>query len=294
MATILPGRPETLTPEQETKLKSFWKLLFEICNGTAEGKCTQTKELKAILERQTGDELRLAYWEAVKYDNPDALILRFLRARKWDVEKAITMMLTTIHWRSQTMCLEEIVKKGFSISNMDYNSVKFMAMCFEAHFPECLGACLVHNAPWFFQGIWKVIKGWLDPVVASKVHFTKGASDLSKFIDKQYIPKSLGGNEDWTYQYVEPAPGENSAIENPTPQQVDEKLKLERARMMIIADYEAMTAKWIKEEGSHSKEERNKLRDELKVNYWMLDKYVRAKTHYDRIGMIGESGKIKL
>ncbi|KAK6542293.1 hypothetical protein TWF694_006253 [Orbilia ellipsospora] len=371
MTTILPGRPETLTPDQEAKLKSFWKLLFEVCDGTAVGKFTQTKELKTILDRQTGDELRLAYWQAVKYDNPDALILRFLRARKWDVEKAITMMLTTIHWRSQTMHLEDIVKKGecledagfmhqlragksyihgrdkenrvvcyvparlhkpsdqsaesleqftvwlmettrivhqesadtsclvfdmtgFSVSNMDYNSVKFMAMCFEAHFPECLGVCLVHNAPWFFQGIWKVIKGWLDPVVASKVHFTSGASGLSKFIDKKDIPKSLGGDENWTYQYVEPVPGENSALINPTPQQIEEKLKLEQVRSMLISDYEGMTLKWIKEEGNRSQEERDRLRGELKANYWMLDKYMRARTFYDRIGMIGEGGKVKL
>lgn len=31
--------------------------------------------------------------------------------------------------------------------------VKFMIKCFEANFPECLGAVLVHKAPWIFQGM---------------------------------------------------------------------------------------------------------------------------------------------
>jgi hypothetical protein len=27
-----------------------------------------------------------------------------------------------------------------------------MIKCFEANYPECLGAVLVHKAPWIFQG----------------------------------------------------------------------------------------------------------------------------------------------
>lgn len=54
---------------------------------------------------------------------------------------------------------------GFSIANMvrgpfladcadhqDYGPVKFMIKCFEANYPESLGAVLVHKAPWVFQG----------------------------------------------------------------------------------------------------------------------------------------------
>lgn len=42
---------------------------------------------------------------------------------------------------------------GFSMANMDYTPVKFMVKCFEANYPECLGAVLVHKAPWIFQGM---------------------------------------------------------------------------------------------------------------------------------------------
>jgi hypothetical protein len=41
---------------------------------------------------------------------------------------------------------------GFSMANMDYTPVKFMIKCFEANYPESLGAVLVHNSPWVFQG----------------------------------------------------------------------------------------------------------------------------------------------
>lgn len=42
---------------------------------------------------------------------------------------------------------------GFSLANMDYQPIKFMIQCFEANYPESLGAVLVHNAPWMFQGM---------------------------------------------------------------------------------------------------------------------------------------------
>lgn len=43
---------------------------------------------------------------------------------------------------------------NFTLANMDYAPVKFMIKCFEANYPESLGAVLIHNAPWVFQGLY--------------------------------------------------------------------------------------------------------------------------------------------
>lgn len=32
-----------------------------------------------------------------------------------------------------------------------------------------MGQTLIVNSPWLFSACWKVIKGWIDPVAASKV-----------------------------------------------------------------------------------------------------------------------------
>lgn len=40
-----------------------------------------------------------------------------------------------------------------TVSLQDYTPVKFMIKCFEANYPESLGAVLVHKAPWVFQGL---------------------------------------------------------------------------------------------------------------------------------------------
>ena len=63
----------------------------------------QAKDFKAALATQTPAELREAFWSMVKSDNPDALLLRFLRARKWDVEKALVMVVATMQWRAKEM-----------------------------------------------------------------------------------------------------------------------------------------------------------------------------------------------
>jgi hypothetical protein len=35
-------------------------------------------------------------------------------------------------------------------SPQDYPPIKFIIKCFEANYPESLGAVLVHKAPWIF------------------------------------------------------------------------------------------------------------------------------------------------
>ncbi|CAD0022156.1 unnamed protein product [Aureobasidium pullulans] len=73
----------------------------------------QAKEFRQAIQNQSPESLRTAFWGMVKHDDPDALLLRFLRARKWDVQAALVMMISTLHWRSQEMHVDDdIVYKG--------------------------------------------------------------------------------------------------------------------------------------------------------------------------------------
>ena len=173
----------------------------------------------------------------------------------------------------------------FGMSNMDYTPVKFMIKCFEANYPESLGSVLVYRAPWIFQGIWKIIRGWLDPVVASKVHFANHMSDLEEFIPKSKILKELGGEEDWSYEYIEPVEGENSAMSDTASR---DRILAERKE--LVSSYESETLRW-----AHSQdggEGRARLAERLAENYWKLDPYIRARSVYDRTGILGAAGKL--
>ena len=73
----------------------------------------QTKEFHKVLESQSPDAIRTAFWSMVKHDDPDGLLLRFLRARKWNVQNALIMLISTMHWRMQGMHVDDdIVRRG--------------------------------------------------------------------------------------------------------------------------------------------------------------------------------------
>ncbi|KKP02241.1 hypothetical protein THAR02_05654 [Trichoderma harzianum] len=377
--TAAQGKAEPAEAEKKRRFGVFKRKGNEKAAAASEvaedDKYGQTKHFQEVLATNSPEAIRETFWSMVKHDHPDALALRFLRARKWDVDKALVMLVSTMSWRHSDMkvdldimangeegavvnaregekdakkvgedflaqlrmgksflhgvdkqgrpicvvrvrlhrqgeqCEESLERytvflietarmvlrppvdtatiifdmTGFSMANMDYTPVKFMIKCFEANYPESLGAVLVHNAPWIFQGIWKIIRGWLDPVVAAKVHFTNNKGDLQEFIEPSHILKELGGDEDWEFKYVEPVAGENDLMKD-----VETKAKLLAGREKLVKDYEDATLQWIHKEGG-SKEvlaKRDELATQLKDDYWRLDPYLRARCLYDRQGIL--------
>ncbi|OQE24574.1 hypothetical protein PENSTE_c007G02963 [Penicillium steckii] len=347
----------------------------------------QSKEFQQALVDMSPEEIRTAFWNMVKQDHPDGLLLRFLRARKWDVKKALVMMISTMRWRLQEVHVDDDImangeatalkqsqssdaaekKKGddflyqirkgksflhgvdrfgrpicvvrvrlhhagdqeaeglerftvytietarlllappvetatiifdmtdFSMANMDYTPVKFMIKCFEANYPESLGAVLIHKAPWLFSSIWSIIKGWLDPVVAAKINFTKNREDLEAFIPPNQIMKELGGDEDWEYEYAEVKEGENSMMEDTATRD-----KLISERQDLAKDIQAITIEWIRasfkqesQAAAAAKEKRDGLVEQLRKQYWVLDPYIRTRSIYDRLNIIKGDGKIE-
>lgn len=74
---------------------------------------SEIKQVQQILTKISPEEIRDGLLSTAKHDHPDALFLRFLRARKWDVTKAFVMMLETILWRMKEFHVdEEVVAKG--------------------------------------------------------------------------------------------------------------------------------------------------------------------------------------
>lgn len=180
----------------------------------------------------------------------------------------------------------------FSMANMDYAPVKFMIKCFEANYPESLGTVLVYKAPWVFNAVWSIVRGWLDPVVAGKVSFVKNVDELEKFVPRDQIPKELGGAEDWAYKYPEPVSGENDTMKDEASRQA-----IEAERTQIVSRYESTVLEWVRggTQGSSIEErrrERDTVAEDLRQNYWKLDPYVRARTLYDRMGVISQGGQL--
>lgn len=92
-------------------------------SANGEDKYGQVKEFEKVLESQKPEDLRRAFWSMVKHDNPDGLLLRFLRARKWNIQNALVMLIATMHWRMQEMKVDDdIVKRGEAGAAQDSES----------------------------------------------------------------------------------------------------------------------------------------------------------------------------
>lgn len=127
-------------------------------------------------------------------------------------------------------------------------------------------------------------------MVAGKVHFTKNVEELAGFVERSHIIKELGGDDPWTYQYVEPIAGENKLLSD-----VATKQRLLDERAAVVQDYESTTQQWIHDPHSTValQQKRSELAKRLRNGYWELDPYLRARTLYDRTGIIREGGQIQ-
>ena len=128
--------------------------------------------------------------------------------------------------------------------------------------------------------------------MTAKINFTNTIEDLEKFIPRANILKEFGGDDTWEYKYVEPTQAENERLQDTATR--DQILK---ERQGITVKFENKTKEWVKyaptePEFQQLGKERDEIAEELRVNYWKLDPYIRARSFYDRTGIIGEGGKI--
>jgi hypothetical protein len=78
----------------------------------ADDKYGQNKQFLDTLANTSPEVIRATLWEMVKHDHPDALVLRFLRARKWDVDNALVMLVSTMNWRATEVHVDDDIMKN--------------------------------------------------------------------------------------------------------------------------------------------------------------------------------------
>lgn len=157
------GRVQNLTLDQEQKLKDIWAHFLNYCGvlppelkhsvstltqhsedsssnkkkksgggwfGRGKAPVEDTPELElaaftSAIKELPGDQVFKATLGMTRCDNPDSLMLRFLRARKWNVKNALIMLGETIHWRLTDGHPDELLATGESGAIED-NNEEFM------------------------------------------------------------------------------------------------------------------------------------------------------------------------
>ena len=120
-----PGTLGNLTPEEEVKLQEAWVHLLRLCGveGLDTGKFISipdhSDKFRHHLTDKTPEGFRKNMWASFRAEHPDGLVLRFLRARKWDVEKGVVMMISAVDWRHHRKVDSDLVFKGESVALKD-------------------------------------------------------------------------------------------------------------------------------------------------------------------------------
>lgn len=121
----LPHKPGTLgnlTPEEEGKLQEAWVHLLRLCGfeDLDADKFSSIPDRSDVFRQHLTDKtpegFKKILWASVRTENPDGLVLRFLRARKWNVEKGVIMMISAVDWRSERKVDSELVFHGESVA----------------------------------------------------------------------------------------------------------------------------------------------------------------------------------
>ncbi|KAI1302999.1 hypothetical protein EDD11_005452 [Mortierella claussenii] len=172
---------------------------------------------------------------------------------------------------------------NFGLDNMDWGFVRLFVQCFESYYPETLGVCVIHRAPFVFWGLWKLIQPLLDPVVASKFVFTRNNAELHNVIPRERLPIiHYDGLDDWKYDYIPAQKNENALMEDDTKKQT-----LLNERHGLEVQFDTVTRSWSKESGDAYSAERDEIAQRLREQYTRLSPYIRAATLYRRWDVVG-------
>ena len=100
------------------------------------------------------------------------------------------------------------------------------------------------------------------------------------------IPTELGGPENWEYKYIEPVAGENDRMKDTATRD-----RLQAQRNVLVQDFVNNTIEWIQAGADQAREpaikqQRKELADKLFDSYWDMDPYLRARSLFDRLGMM--------
>lgn len=156
-----------------------------------------------------------------------------------------------------------------------------MVTCFEAYYPETLGQLFIHRAPWVFSTVWTLIQPLLDPVVATKIKFTKDYADINQYIDKSALPGNITGEKGKTTMdeaiKIDPvAPG---TLATPTTQAYKEYKE-------AIKEYEGETADWAKQKTTEDAPARHELALQYRLARIRAENDIRGPTGYQAKGLI--------
>lgn len=351
------GGPHTARTGQELTANSDSK-----DSGKKHKESQQVQEYRAVndaIRKYGGRHLQQMFWRTVMMDAPDHLMLRFLRARDFNVNSALGMLVGALQFRldvgvdelihqgelglrnvkgfleqyrnrisyiegstdqhempiyfihvarhftnaqpletmqkflilalenTRLLCTPPMEKsilvfdlQGFGLKNADWHTIFFIVKCLEAYYPESIQRLYIHCAPWIFRGIWSALQPMLNANVQSKIKFTTSVKELEETIPRSHLRADMGGTIQGEWKYVEPEENENDLLKD------TETRDLIQKEFICLQDkFEEATRHWL-DGAPDASHRRDVLTRQLRLKYYQLAPYVRARTVYHRKGIL--------
>jgi hypothetical protein len=104
----LLGRTESNISTSDENKADFKTAISNILTQLGSSK-KEVSKVMIDLNQMPPEDLRRALHLMLKQEHPDSLVLRFLRARKWNVSKAFEMFVLAITWRHKEIGVDDKV-----------------------------------------------------------------------------------------------------------------------------------------------------------------------------------------
>ncbi|KAJ2081870.1 phosphatidylinositol transfer protein csr1 [Coemansia sp. RSA 988] len=167
----------------------------------------------------------------------------------------------------------------FKLENVDTAFSKTVITTISELYPQTFSATLLFVNSWLFSGMWKIIRGWLDPAMAKRTVIVKDTKTLETFIDRDQINAEMGGTMKYTHRYIYPTREENAKMFD-----VEGRQTAEDAFAKAIDTFVQETKNWTSGAGpaSYNTDTRAQAASAFDNAAGNLDQYIRARFQEER------------
>ncbi|KAJ2890218.1 phosphatidylinositol transfer protein csr1, partial [Coemansia aciculifera] len=165
---------------------------------------------------------------------------------------------------------------GFKLDNIDTTFIKTLVTLVNETYPQTFSTTIMFVNSWLFTGIWKLIRPWLDPIVAKRTYIIKDIEQLSTFVDRSQVMADMGGELKFSYSFGRPTKKDNALMFD-----VDGRQQAEAELKEAVAAFEQETSAWVAG-SSHCSESRIQAATSFSNAALKLDPYIRARFTSER------------
>ncbi|KAI9504495.1 CRAL-TRIO domain-containing protein [Coemansia spiralis] len=170
---------------------------------------------------------------------------------------------------------------NFKLENAETVFIRAIISTVEKMYPQIFNAVINYVDSWIFSGIWRLMKGLMNPSSAKRTFIVKNAKTLETYINSSQMIEEIGGAVPYEYKYVYPSKEENAKMFDSVGRKKSEDIFLQ-----AIDSFIQETKMWISEkvaaDGRYMAASRMDAAREFDDAAHLLDQYVRARSIFER------------